>query len=168
MLDARKSRELQATVLAIANVDRTIRKMIRQYAKAMAMPEWKKALAERADTRLEHRVLVDTAVVTVSDRNVRMQSASKGRPLSGGFAPKLDYYAAEYGGNQDKTTTYTRRNRNGGTHKVTRRVGNTIKPRTRRGYVFGPASREMVPRLARLWVQTTVRTIATALEGKQE
>jgi hypothetical protein len=34
--------------------------------------------------------------------------------------------------------------------------------------VFYPAAREMIPRLAALWIQTTVRTIAEALEGKQE
>lgn len=167
IIDVRESRELLATIYAIRAVDKTLQKIIRRETKAIAQPEWKKALAERADTRLEHRALVDTAVTTISNQNVRMQSASKGRALSGGFQPKVDYHAAEYGADQSRQITYQRTTK-GNRHTVTRRLGNTLKSRNRRGYVFTPAAREMVPRLAALWVQTTVRTIATALEGKEE
>lgn len=168
MIDARESRELRAVVLAIANVDKTLRKMIRQFTKAMAAPEFQKAMAARATTRLEQRALVDTSVVTVSDRNVRMQSASKGRPLSGGFNPKTDYAAVEWGVDKNRRTTATRRGRGGSTHKVTEPMPSNLKGRSREGHVFGPASRAMVARIMRLWAQTTVRTIANATEGKQE
>lgn len=167
-LDVKKSRELLATIYAIRSLDRTIAKMNRQETKRIAAPEWKKALAERADTRLEHRVIVDTSVVSVSDQNVRIQSASKGRALSGGLAPKADYPAIEFGADQRRKTTYQRRSPKGRPHKVTRHATRGLKPRNGNGYVFFPAAREMVPRLAALWVQTTVRTIATAFEGKQE
>lgn len=166
-LDVRKSPELLATIVAIRSLDRTITKMIRQQTKLIASPEWKKALAHRADTRLEQRVLVDTAVVSVSDQNVRMQSANKGRPLTGGLAPKADWAAVEFGADQTTKTTYQRRGKHG-THKVARVVTHGLKRRNRDGYVFFPTAAEMIPRLARLWVQTTVRTIATAFEGKQE
>lgn len=166
-LDVLKSRELLATIYAIRSLDRTIQKMIRQETKRIAAPEWKKALAERADTRLEHRVLVDTAVVSVSNQNVRAQSANKGRALSGGFNPKTEYSAVEWGADDD-TQVYDRRSRNGGQHKVRRHTARQLKRRNRNGYVFGPTVQEMVPRLARLWVQTTVRTIAEAINGKQE
>ncbi|MFS0714098.1 hypothetical protein ABC195_09445 [Microbacterium sp. 2P01SA-2] len=166
-IDARASRELQATLYAIKSLDRTVRKIIRRETKRIAAPEWKKALARHANTRLEQRVLVDTAVVSVSDQNVRMQTAGKGRPLSGGLNPKTDNHAVEYGAQQTAKTTYTRR-RGGNAHKVTRQVTRGLKGRSRTGYVFTPTARSMVPRMASLWVQTTVRTIANALEGKQE
>lgn len=167
-LDVFQSRELLATVLAIKSVDKTLRKINRRETKRIAAPEWRKALAQHADTRLEHRVIVDTAVVSVSDQNVRIQSASKGRPLSGGFNPKADYHAVEFGADRAKATTY-QRTRKGTRHKVTRRTAVGLRPRRwPTGYVFFPTARKFVPRMASLWVQTTVRTIANALEGKQE
>ena len=167
-INVKDSRELLATLYAIRSLDKTIAKMIRQETKRIAAPEWKKALAERANSRLEHRVIVDTSVVTVSNQNVRIQSASKGRALSGGFNPKTDYHAVEWGADRDRETTYKRRSRKGRTHEVTRHAARGMKPRNQSGYVFYPAAKEMIPRMARLWVQTTVRTIATAFEGKQE
>lgn len=166
-LNALTSRELRATILALRSIDKTIQKMVRVQTKAVVEPEWKKALAERADTRLEHRMLVDTAVISVSNQNVRIKSAGKGRALSGGLHPKFDFPAAEFGVKHEKKT-YKRQNRKGGTHTVTRTTGTAFKRRNPKGYVFYPAAREMIPRLAALWVQTTVRTIANALEGKEE
>lgn len=166
-LDALKSRELRATIFALRGIDKTIQKMVRVQTKAVVEPEWKKALAERADTRIEHRMLVDTAVISVSNQNVRIKSAGKGRPLSGGLAPKIDYPAAEFGVKHARKSYY-RTSRKGGSHKVTRVTGTAFKARRKTGYVFYPAAREMIPRLASLWVQTTVHTIANALEGKEE
>lgn len=166
-IDVLESRELLATIYALRAADRTLQKKVRDYTKAVASPEWKKALAHRADTKLEHRVIVDTAVVSVSNQNVRIQAASKGRTLRGGLDPKTDYPAIEFGSGK-KVTTFSRKSKNGGTHNVTRRGGAGLKGRSRTGYVFWPAAKEMVPRMAALWVQTTVKTLGNALEGKRE
>lgn len=166
-LDVTKSRELQAALIAIRALDTTLAKFIRQQTKLIAQPEWMRALSRRASTALEARVLAATAVVTVSNQNVRVQSASKGRPLSGGLNPKAHYPAIEFGVTPAKAT-YNRTSPKGKPHKVTRTTGTGMRGRNPQGYVFYPAAREMVPRLAALWVQTVVRTIATAFEGKQE
>lgn len=165
-LDVFKSPELLATLYALRSIDATLRKQVRQHTKAVAGPEWKQQLAQRANTRLEHRVIVDTAVVSVSDNGVRVQSANKGRPLRGGLNPKTDYAPVEFGKRPEKVT-YQRRSRKGGTHKVTRLVGTSL-PAPRKEGPFWQSARNMTPRLASLWVQTTVRTIAEALEGKRE
>lgn len=165
-LDVFKSPELLATIYALRSIDKTLQKKVRDYTKAVAGPEWKQALAQRANTRLEHRVIVDTAVISVSNQNVRVQSASKGRRLSGGLDPKTDYAPVEFGMNA-KGVTYTRKSRKGGTHRVTRVMG-TQFPAARREGPFWQSARNMVPRIAALWVQTTVKTIGNALEGKQE
>lgn len=167
LIDVRASRELQATILAIRSLDKTVRKAIRQYTKALGQPEWQRELAERADSRMQHRMLVDTAVLTPSDNGVRLQSASKGRPLTGGLNPKSDAYVAEFG-TVPKSTTYTRKSRSGGTHQVRRRVTNGLPARSAKGHVFHPAAREFAGRSMSLWIQTVVRTILTAAEGKQE
>jgi hypothetical protein len=165
-LDVFKSPELLATIYALRAIDTTLQKKVREYTKAVASPEWKKALARRADTRLEHRVIVDTAVVSVSNQNVRIQSAGKGRPLSGGLNPKTDYPAVEFGMNA-KGVRYQRKSKRGGTHIVRRVIGTQFPARRREG-PFWQSAREMVPRMASLWVQTTVKTIGYALEGKRE
>lgn len=165
-LDVFQSPELLATIYALRAIDKTIQAQVRKATKTVAEPEWKKALAERANTRVEHRVLVDTARISVSNQNVRAQSANVGRPLKGGLNPKVHYPAVEFG-IKNKKSTYSRKSRKGGTHKVTRTIGTGLPNPRRQGPFWGSTS-EMIPRLARLWVQTTVRTIATALEGKQE
>jgi len=166
-LDVTKSRELLAMLAAIRALDTTLAKLIRQQTKRIAEPEWRNAIHRRATTRYENRVMSQTATVAVSNQNVRAASAMKGRALSGGFQPKVNWPAVEFGMNPEPIT-YTARNRRGTTYKVTRKHGGQFKPRNRKGYVFWPAAEEMVPRLAALWVQTAVRTIATAFEGKQE
>lgn len=165
-IDVFKSPELLAVIYALRSVDKAIQAQVRKYTKAIAEPEWKKSIAERADSRIEHRVIVDTARVAVSNQNVRIQSANVGRPLSGGLNPKTDYAAVEFGA-KPKKATYDRKGRKGGTHKVTRTV-NTGLPQRRRKGPFYNAAENMIPRLARLWAQTTVKTIANALKGESE
>lgn len=154
-------------MLALRAAPRTIQAQVRKFTKAIAAPEWKQALAQRADTRLAQRVLVDTAVVTVSNQNVKVQSASKGRPLSGGLNPRVDYPAVEFGGNK-KVTTFTRRSPKGRAHTVTRDTHAQLPRFKPKGHVFWPAAVEMVPRMFKLWAQTTVKTIGNMLDGKQE
>lgn len=167
-IDVKLSPELQAVIFAMRSLDRTIAKIVRREVKKVAEPEWKKALAERANTRLQQRVLVNTSNISVSNQNVRATSAQKGRPLSGGFEPKYDWHAAEFGADRNRVMEYTRRSRNGGRHKVRRRIGNGLPARKKTGYVVYPAAHEMVPRLGALFFQTVYRAIATATEGKQE
>lgn len=166
-IDVFKSPEMMATILAIRSLDKTIQKQVRTHVKALTTPEFKKELAERADSRIEHRVLVDSAVVSVSNQNIRLQSAGKGRRLSGGLNPKADYAPVEFGHGGGRAK-YDRRNRTRpGTHTVSRAITQFKKP-NQKGYVFYPAVRAFVPRAASLYVQTTVKTIARALEGVQE
>lgn len=166
-IDVFKSPELLAVIYALRSVDKTLQAQVRKFTKAVAQPEWMKAIAERADSRIEHRVLVDTARVTVSNQNVRIQSANVGKKLSGGLNPKIHYPAVEFGASPKKTT-YSRKNRKGGgSHKVTRTVNTSLPPRRKRGPFYG-AAENMIPRMARLWAQTTVKTLANALKGVRE
>lgn len=166
-LDVTRSRELQATIYAVRSLDKTLAKIVRQQTKQVAVTEWRAAVERRASTALERKVVAATAVVSVTNQNVRVQSAGKGRPLSHGLNPKTDYAAVEFG-KVPARTTYQRTSPKGTPHRVTRTTGTQLRGRNVKGYVFYPAAREMIPRLAALWVQTTVRTIGNALTGKQE
>lgn len=166
-IDAKVSHELQAVLVAIKAVPAEVRKEIRQQTKAIGTPQLVEAMSGHAQTRLEHRVLIQSARVTVSDQNVRLSSATVGRSLPGGLQPKDDYAAVEFGANRAKRTSYTARSRKGRSYPVTRRTTQQLRPRRRTGYVFFPAVAALVPRIAALWTQTVVRTIGEALEGRR-
>jgi hypothetical protein len=159
-LDINGSQELQDIARAIAASDAEVRKAIRVFTKAELTRPWLEAINSEASTTLERRVISSTATIAVSDVNIRIQSAAKGRRLKGGLNPKEDYAPVEFGAHP-KMTTYTRKG-----HKVTRNTHAQFKPQNRKGYVFYPAARKMIPRLASLWVQTVVKTYALIFDGK--
>ena len=90
--DALVSPEYRAVMLALRAMPNTIQAQVRKFTKAIAAPEWKQALAQRADTRLAQRVLVDTAVVTVSNQNVKTAEAQMAEARAMGRASR----AAEF------------------------------------------------------------------------
>lgn len=159
------SRELQATLVALKSLDRDTRGHIRRELKSMAAPEWKQAVAERARTRLQQRVLASTARVAVSDQNVTLKAAHIGRSLSGGGKPSELYGPAEFGAAPSKIT-YTRRSKRGGSHRVTRTSGTQFTAPNRSGNAVYPAAANIIPRFASLLVQTVVRGMHDAFEGK--
>jgi hypothetical protein len=106
-------------------------------------------------------VISATATIAVSDQNIRIQSAAKGRKLKGGLDPKVDYPAIEFGANREKVVTYTRKG-----HKVKRHTARQLQGRTASGKVFYPAASEMIPRLAKLWVQSVVKIYGDIFDGK--
>ncbi|NQX34053.1 hypothetical protein [Herbiconiux sp. VKM Ac-2851] len=165
-IDARSSRELQALILGLNRASKEMQGNIRKYTRSELEPEWQKGLAQRAETRLEHRVLVDTARVSVSNQNVRLKSASLSKSLSGGLKPSESWYAAEFGADAGKTTTYTATSRKGNRYQVTRHTSAQLRPRRRNGYVIGPTVDDLLPRLASLWFQTAIKTLRDGAEGK--
>lgn len=165
-IDVYESRELQAAILGLRRAEKEIQADVRKYTRQLLLPEWQKGLAERAESRLEHRVLVETGRIKMSNQNVRMSSATVGRKLSGGLNPKTQSAAVEFGADRSKITTYEARSRKGTVFKVTRHTSAQLRPRRRGGYVVYPTAKAMVPRFASLWVQTVVRRFRDALEGK--
>ncbi len=163
-ISVHSSRQIQATIRATKNVPRELRKQIRQHTRQMVVPEWQKAVAEHATTRLESRVLGSTARALVSDQNVTLKAAHIGRSLSGGLKPSELWWAVEFGANRDQRRGYTGRRGNTTFQVRDRRTTRQLRPRNRRGYVVYPAAANIIPRIAALWVQTVARTIHEAFE----
>lgn len=161
-LDVTNSRELQAVLLAVRQAPAELQKQIRQHTKAISDPEWRKAVTEQADTRLQHRILAETTRTTPSNQNIRLASAGSAKRLSGGLSPSKNGKVVEFGANPARTVE--QRSRSGKRYK--RRMGNAFGPLTRKGNAVYPAAARMIPRIASLWVQTVVRTLHDALEGK--
>lgn len=160
------SRELQGLIARLRTVDRETRKAIRQATRGVALPIWQESLRSHATTRLEVRTLVDTGRVKVSDQNVTLTSATIGRRLSGGLAPKKDFHLVEFGSvDRDAYRPYSATSRKGRTFPVKRRTQRMFKARNTKGYVVYPAAADAIPRLASLWAQTAVRTLHELIEG---
>ncbi|WIB64368.1 hypothetical protein [Curtobacterium sp. MCBD17_040] len=163
------SEDLKKVVTALQVVDSNVAKAIRQYTQAEMAPEWRKGLAERAHSLVETKALVDTSRVKVSNQNVSLTSATvKGGPWRGGFDPRVDFGAVEFGANREQEATYFRRTRKGSRARVTRHTARQFKTPFRNGRVVWPEAKAEIPRYASLWVQTVLRTIHDALEGKAD
>lgn len=153
------SRDLQALVQAAGSLDREVRARLRAHTKAEATPIWQDEITHRTGTRLQTRVLVDSARVAVSDTNITLKSAQVGKLKTGTPRPALAG-ASEFGANPNRKVT--QRSRKGTVYS--RRLGNAFGGPRRKGNVFHPAFRDAVPRVASLWMQTTLRTIAETFE----
>ncbi|GAA2843619.1 hypothetical protein FB468_0574 [Leucobacter komagatae] len=163
-IDTHSSRELQAVLLSIRRAEKTYQAQIRQQTKPLVQNTWQKALAEHADTLLAHRVLVDSARVSVSNQNVRLKSGGLARKLRGGARTHEISRQAEFGAPL-RTIKYTATKR-GKSYPVSRTSGAQFKHENRKGWVVYPAAASIIPRLAALWTQTVVRTMHEAFERK--
>lgn len=142
----------------------------------MVAPEWSRAVNEHATTRLEHKVLAQTARVAVSDRNVQLKSAQLSRPISkrpgrDPMRPSEHWASVEFGADRNQTNSY-QSNRTSREHGrrffdvKNRHTTRQLRRPNRRGYVVYPAAANIIPRIASLWAQTAARTIHEAFEGK--
>jgi hypothetical protein len=161
------SKEIQAILLAMRGLDRDLKKEIRKATKSVIEPVWKEAVRGEVTTRLETRVLSDTARVAVSDQNVMLKSAAVGRSLSGGYKPSELVGGAEFGADREAKRSYGSVSVKGKSFNVkNRRTNRQFRSRNTKGYVVYAAAAQVIPRIAALWVQTTVRTFHEKMEGK--
>ncbi len=150
---------LRDLALAMRAVPTDIKREISKQTKSAARPIWSQETRERAATRIQQRVLVNSADVSVTARNVTFKAGSKGRLSSGVEVSRLAR-SAEFGMNPGKEIASKSKK---GT-PYTRAAGGTFGPNRRAGNVAYPAARGAIPRVASLWVQTARRTIHEAIE----
>ncbi len=166
-VDVFDSRELQATLVALKILPSEITKQSRKHTKQLVDAEWRKGLATRAATRLQKRVLVDTAVSSVTNTNVSLKSATKGR-LSGrgGISSGNIAKGAEFGADTEAYSRYQRKNRRaGGRHEVVRRTTRQFGRFRPKGRVVYPTADDLIPRVSAMYVQTLLRTAAEAFDN---
>lgn len=156
-----RSPELQGVILALKGMDRELASQVRKHTRSMLTPTWKESLAQHSITRMENRVLVDTARTTVSDQNVTLSAGGLSKRLSGGAKAYELAPLVEFGTDPRRTTKATSPT---GT-EYRRAYGSRFRARNRKGYVAYPAAADEIPRLAALWVQTVVRTFNELIEN---
>lgn len=161
------SRELQALLLALRGARKDVATEVRKHSREVIGPVYRRELAERVSSRLETRVIYDSARASVSNQNIRLTAATSKRRLSGGLIPARDYGAVEYGMNSGRQMDVSATSSKGKTYSYTRSSGSRFRPNRRQGYVFWPTVANIAPRIVSLWVQTAVRTLGDAIDGKR-
>jgi hypothetical protein len=165
MISVMESRELQATVLALKQMDSTLRKAINAENRSQMVPEWREALATKASTSLEQRVLLGGTRVALGPERVTLMAATSTKKLSGGASPQEIAAAVEFGA-EKRRQKISGRSRKGKSYAYDRRVNRQFKQRKKSGHVAYPAAADLAPRFAALYVATSVRHMYEALEGK--
>lgn len=145
---------LRTVTLAFRGLEAEVRKQITSHTKRVADPVWKEETRGRALSRLQQRVLAGTARVGVSGLDMTLR-AGGGSRLSSGTPTGVLARATEFGAHSAKQ--WPVRNRKG--TEFDRRMGSRFQLPRRGGSVVFPAAREVIPRMASLIVQTTIRTV---------
>jgi hypothetical protein len=148
---------LQDLAVSLRAIGPEMRTQVSAATKSAAQPIWTDETRGRAVTKLQNKVLVDTARVGVTSANVLLRAG--GTKFRGQSGDRITG-AVEFGGGADKTIQSRTKK---GT-RYSRRLGATFGPRYRNGSVVYPAAHDSIPRFASLWVQTTRRVIHENIE----
>lgn len=152
------SKDLQALVQAALSLPGEVSKQLRAQTRRVVEPAFQEEMRSRVGTRIEARVLLDTARVSVRDDNVILRTATIGK-VNGTPASVLAG-PAEFGMNPGALIQTT--SRKGKAYK--RRIGPVFRRHVKQGHVFFPAVQAFIPRAGALWFQTTYRTVAETFE----
>lgn len=161
--------QLLAAILALKGMDRTLRKEVYAATRTELVPAWREVLNLNVRTDLERRVLIaGGARVDAHPEGVRMRAATSTRAMKGGggASPALIGHAVEWGATPRVAKIDARRRDTGKSYTYSRKINTQLPLRRRSG---GPAMdtvAEMAPRWVSLWVQTIIRTMLDAVEGK--
>jgi hypothetical protein len=147
------SAELRGVLASTKALPREVASQINKQTKSVAAPAWKSAVRGNTMTRLENRVLGDTAVVAVGRKQVTLKAGDRAKKLRGGATIRQIARATEFGADQGRKS---------GKRRSTRQ----LRAPKRGGYVVYPAAAEVIPRIAALWAQTVARATHEAFEGK--
>lgn len=152
---------LRDLLLRLRGVDADARKQALSAARKDVGPIWQEELRGRVATRLQTRVLSDTARVGVSARNIQLKSATAGK-LSTGAAVADLAAATEFGMSPGALIpTHSPKGK-----AYARRAGNTFAGRTKAGKVVYPSLDAAIPRITSLVIQTVTRSLLDALNPK--
>lgn len=170
MLRVGDTPELRAAVLALKGVDREVRSRINKGTTQTMNPVWKSLVAVNATTAMDTRVFVPGTRIAAGNPPSAVAANSKRalRKGKGGFTPAFHWRGWEFGTpNRNAYSRYKRTSPKGKVHTVERRTMKGMPRRAKQGRVVYPAFAEIAPRMVSLWVQTIVKTVYDAAEGKR-
>ena len=163
MLDVDAS-QLKAAGARLQGISAALAKQIEASSKT-AGAQWRQLLNSNASTRLERRVIAATGKAVSITGGIRLEAGKSGGSLLGGLSVQKAAGPVEYGANRGKRKTYKRRSKRGGSHNVTRHTARQFRNFKGDGYVYGPAVKAIVPKLAKAWTEALRVTITDSIEG---
>lgn len=150
---------LVALAHAMRQATTDTKRFIGSETKKAAQPIWFEETRDRAGTRIQQRVLVNSARVGVTATNVTLKSGGVGKLSSGTPVVTLSS-AAEFGmGAQKQIASRSKKGK-----AYTRSAGNAFGAPRRGGNVVYPAASASIGRFASLWIQTAHRALHEANE----
>jgi hypothetical protein len=164
MISVRDHRALEAAVLALKVMDRSLRNDINRSTKSMLDPIWKGAVQANAHSTLDKLVVARGARVKGGNPPEAIAATSR-KALSGGLMPQDKWPIIEFGGTYNKVETYTSTSPKGRTFPVTRHTARQVPATRKSGRIAYKALAEVTPRVVSLWVQMIVAKTYEAIEG---
>lgn len=168
-VSAKSIDSVEAAVQGLQVIDRSMQAQIRRATRELGEDEWSGMVGEHlAGNNLQQHVLGETSKLQASNQNVMLKSGASNKRMRGGATPAMLARQEEFGANHNQVTAYRRHSRSGKVSEVLRHTTRQLMPIRRGGWTVYPAAAEFIPRIASLWVQTVMRTIHEAFEGKTE
>lgn len=144
-----------------------LKSSIRKAQRAETLPIWREEVNQRKGiTPLATRVYKSGITVRTGANLVLEAKGSSKKIGSRGTKQNSLMGAAEFGSTPNNYTKYYRQSPNGQRHTVTRRTRRGLPQHRRDGYVVIPASKAAVSRIQSLTIQTVVRKLHDAAEGR--
>lgn len=146
---------------------RELKNDLRRFQRSEAGPIWREEVrANLGANDISARVFKSGNTVKAGAQMV-LRAAGSSKKLSGGGVVSDLIKSAEWGAkNREATTKYNRRSPKGKSHTVTRRASRQSPAYRKGGYVVKPASQKAIKRITSLSVQTVMRKLYDASEGR--
>lgn len=140
---------------------------LRRVQRSEALPIWREEISKRKDiTPLASRVY-KSGITVRTGANLVLQAKGSTKKIGTRSTPQNSLMgAAEFGSTPNNYTKYYRKSTKGNRHTVTRRTRAGLAHKRKGGYVAVPASKAAISRIQSLTIQTTIRRIHLAAEGK--
>jgi hypothetical protein len=148
-------------------LSRELKNDIRSAQRREALPIWKEEINKRKDvTPIASRIYKSGISVRTGANLALVAKGSSKKIGPRRIAQNSLLAAAEFGSASGNYTKYFRTSPDGKRHVVTRRTRRGLPAQRRNGYVAVPAGKAAASRIASLTIQTTVKRIHDAAEGK--
>jgi len=167
VISVKGSKELQAIVLALKTVDKTLRPEMYARTRQHILPDWTTGIQERINAQPYSKVntaLMKGQRVSVGTQGVSVLAAQSSKAVSPGstLTPRQNWAAAEFG---TKPREVVVRGRRGSTqYNYRRKIMTGFLPNNRKGKFAFRQAEEIISRSVAMWVQTVVQVISEAVD----